>query len=567
MILQALYEYYRRKSADAENADMAVSGWQWKEIPFVLVLDAAGKLAAVDDCRKGKKRARPFLVPQEVKRTVGIASNLLWDKPSYIWGYDPQGKPERLQKQRDAFVACILHLPQEDAGVKAAIAYLSDAEAALAQAQARPEWQAIAESAPFIALRLDGDEGNRLICERPAVKDALQNKTAEDAPQGVCLVTGNAAPIARLHAPIKGVPGAQSSGAPLVSFNDDAFRSYGKEQGDNAPVSEAAADAYTKALNHLLGKDSRQKFQCGGTTVVFWARRQGEALESGLAALLGFGDKDDPDYRTNAIHALLDSPHKGGGAELSAEDNFYLLGLSPNAARLSVRFWLPTTAAGVQDNLREFFEQIRLVAGKTLYPTLRSLLSSLALLYRLENLPPLLEGAVLQSIFSGAPFPQTLLATALRRMRAERMLPHLRAALIKAYLIRNCKKKIAMSLDETNPEPAYHLGRLFAVLEKTQEEAQPGINATIRDRFYGAASIRPASVFPILAKLHMHHLREIENGGRSVNLEKMAAGIFSKVSGFASLLTLEEQGLFAIGYYHQRQALFTKAETSEKQAA
>lgn len=578
MILRALYEYYQRKSADPENADMAPAGWQWKEIPFVLVLDASGRLVTIDDYRdpsKGNSRARAFLVPQEVKRTVGVVSNMLWDKPSYIWGYDPEGKLERLRRQQQAFVEAILRLPQDDKGVQAALVWLSDPEEALAQAQAKPEWGDIAETASFIALRLDGDidenGGPRLICRRPAVHAVLPlqpEKTGTDAK--ICLITGERAPVARLHASIKNVPGAQTSGAAIVSFNQRSFCSYGKTQGDNAPVSEAAADAYTKALNYLLRKDSPQKIQCGGTTTVFWARKGGEPLEGILAEILGGQeDKDDPDKRANAVRSLLTSPHNGGGAQLGADNMFYVLGLSPNAARLSVRFWLPIKVAILKEKLGDWFNQIQLIGGKTEYPPLRSLLSSLALGYKLDNLSLLLEGKMLESIFKGTPFPQTMLVTALRRMRAEQDLPHLRAALIKAALIRNHNRKdITMSLDPHNPDAAYQLGRLFSALEKTQEEAMPGINTTIRERYFSGASMRPATVFPVLHRLHMHHLKKIENRGRSVNLEKQVSEIVGKLSStYPRMLNLEQQGAFAIGYYHQRQAFFTKAEKPEEQAA
>ncbi len=582
MILQALYEYYLRKSADPD-AKMGVTGWDWKEISFILVLNTEGRLVAIDDMRD-KKRAKSYLLPKEkIRPGSQIVPNILWDKPSYLWGYDPaSNKPERLQKQCESFVAAVRTLPQEDAGIKAVLLYFADAEAALAQAQQFFEsWQMIAETLPFIALRLDGDvdeyRRNVLICRRPAVIKAINAlQSSGEAQFGVCLVTGDYTLIERTHAKIKNINNPEPN---LVAFNADAFCSYGKEQGQNAPVSQSAADGYTKALNYLLNKDSNQKFRLGNTTTVFWARKPVwlEAEINELIAGAGEGREqliqelyqlDDPDKGTGAIKTLLNSPHQGGGARLDEENPFYILGLSPNAARLSVRFWLPTTADRVKDGLRQYFNEIALVAkDKPLHPRLKAALRTLALEGDIQkHLSPLLEGQMLQSIFSGARYPQTLLATALRRMAAERNLPHLRAALIKAYLIRNCNKEIPMSLNENHPDEAYHLGRLFAVLEKTQEEAMPGINATIRDRYFGAASTRPATVFSNLVKLHIHHLGKLENRGRAVNLERLVTDIVSRLSGYPSTLSLENQGLFSIGYYHQRQKLYEKADKSKEPA-
>jgi CRISPR-associated protein Csd1 len=383
-----------------------------------------------------------------------------------------------------------------------------------------------------------------------------------EANTGICLVTGQESIIARTHAKIKNINNPEPN---LVSFNEAAYCSYGKEQGENAPIGENAADAYTKALNHLLGKDSMQKIRLENTITVFWAQKKNvraEAMLSSIFARKG-NPKDNPDENSVVIKNLLKSPHKGG-APLPVDDRFYLLGLSPNAARLSVRFWLPTTATAIEEKLRAYFKQIHLEGGKLPYPPLRSLLSSLALEYKLENLSPILEGQVLQSIFSGADFPRTLLAVALARMRAEQNLPHLRAALIKAYLIRNGKKEITVSLDENCKDTPYLLGRLFSTLEKTQKDADTG--DTIKN-YFGAASMRPATVFPTLLKLHKHHLAKLgkEKIGLAVTREKLVIGIFGLLAAtsFPATFSMEEQGMFAIGYYHQRQTFYTKSEKPE----
>lgn len=571
MILQRLYEYYQRKAADPDSEDMAPAGWELKPIDFLLVLNTAGKLVAIDDCRLAAKpkRAMRFLLPQ-VNRTSGVAAGILWDKPAYIWGYDPDGHPERLERQRLAFRDAVTKLPQDDPGIAAALAYLSDPKSALAQAQAHQrEWAVIEETAPFLAFQLarDTEDGGKPkpICRRPAVAAAIDGAQPTDqSPTGICLVTGRRAAIPLVHSPIKGVPNAQTSGAALVSFNRPSFRSYGKSQGENAPIGAAAADGYVKALNHLLGKTSRQKIHCGTTTIVFWAQSpspDADALEQQTGDWLASqAEPDDPDRRTESIKALLSGPRKGARADLSGQDKFYVLGLSPNAARLSVRFWLPTTVASLQDTLRDWFDQIELTGGRRPYPPLRSLLSSLALQFKLDNLPPLLEGKVVESIFRGTPFPATLLPTALARMRAERHLPHLRAALIKAVLVRNFGKDLTMTLDPENPDRAYQLGRLFAAFEKTQEDI--GTGDTVKG-YFGAASMRPATIFRLLFKLHRHHLARLGKlrKGQAVNREKLILEITGRLDPrFPTALPLDQQGIFAVGYYHQRQAFFTKAD-------
>lgn len=172
----------------------------------------------------------------------------------------------------------------------------------------------------------------------------------------------------------------------------------------------------------------------------------------------------------------------------------------------------------------------------------------------------------MKAILAGTPYPQTLLAAAIRRCRAERDIPYPRAALIKAFLTRSARlsqhleKEVGMTLDTDNTNIGYRLGRLFSTLEKIQEEASPGLNATIRDRFYGSASGTPVTAFPHLMKLKNHHLAKLDNRGRAVNLEKLICEIMAGITDFPTHLSLQDQGRFAIGYYHQRQAFFTKSE-------
>ena len=569
MILQALYDYYQRKSTSPDSA-LAPAGFEYKEIPFILEVTTEGKLAQIEDTRTGdgkKKRAKSERVPQGVKKTSGVAANLLWDNAEYVLGIDTKGKPERVKEQQVAFAERIrqLNLAEQEEGIAAVLAFLENLDTEILQQQ--PQWEEIATTNPNLTFRLQGQL--HLVCQSRRVQAALMNAATDDDAKATCLLTGETAEIERLHPSIKGVWGAQSSGANIVSFNLDAFRSYGKNQSFNAPVSKEGAFAYTTALNHLLGKDSTQRMQVGDASTVFWAEKE-HALEDDFTALWGSSaDKDDPDRNTNAVKALYKSVREyGRNPALGEETRFFILGLAPNAARISIRFWHVGTVREVSQRIVDHFEYLRIERSErdAEFLPLWLLLRSTALLGKTENVPPNLAGDVIRCILEGLPYPQTLLASAVRRIRAEQEVTYPRAALLKAYLNRlNPTENLAVSLDLENPNTGYRLGRLFAVLEKIQEEAQPGINATIRDRYYGAASATPVTGFSTLLKLKNHHLSKLDNKGRVSNFEKLLGEIMGGIEDFPAHLPLADQGRFAIGYYHQRQDFFKKREPKDTQ--
>ena len=568
MILQALYDYYQRKAQDPESA-LAPAGFENKELPFILELRADGSLNQIDDTRSGegkKRRAKSFLVPQGVKKTSGVAANLLWDNAEYVLGIDTKGKPERVKEQQAAFLAKIqaLNLVEKDKGIVAVIEFLTHLDhAVLAQ---NPLWEEIEKTNPNLSFRLQGEIA--LVCQSRAVQNALANGESDETAQSTCLITGETAEIERLHPAIKGVWGAQTAGANIISFNLAAFASYGKSQSFNAPVSKEAAFAYTTALNHLLGKDSKQRMQVGDASTVFWASKD-DALEDNFAAIWGAGEavKDDPDRNTPAVKALFEAVEKHGRTPALGEETlFYILGLAPNAARISIRFWQVATVREVSLRIVEHFKLLEIDRSERdpEFLPLWVLLRSIALLGKTENVPSNLAGEVMRSILEGRPYPETLLSSALRRIRAEQQVNYPRAALIKAYLNRlHSTENLTVSLDKENAHPSYHLGRLFASLEKIQEEANPGLNATIRDRYYGAAAATPVTVFSTLLKLKNHHLSKMDNQGRVNNLEKLLGEIMSHIDDFPSHLSLKDQGRFAIGYYHQRQDFFKKREKTD----
>ena len=558
MILQALKGYYDRKFADPDSG-IAPEGWEWKEIPFIMVLDNDGALIQIEDTREGaKKRGKRFLVPQGVKRAAGIAANLLWDSVNYVFGIDEK----RGAEQKKAFISRIENELPESPKKQSILRFLTQPDTA--NLEKNTYWNEICETKAVVSFRFDGEF--KLYCQTAEIQKALdlQSETLD----GFCLVTGEQDAISRTHTAIKGVWGAQSSGANIVSFQvKSGYDSYGKTQGYNAPVGNKAMFAYTTALNTMLDKNSTQRMQIGDASTVFWSKNKTQ-FEEDFARFFD-EPKDDPDGGTIRIKKLFESPNNGGYTEDSGDEQFYILGLSPNAGRISVRFWRQGTVSEFAKNIRRHFEDIEIVKpkGEPYYYSLWRLLVNTAVQDKSENIPPNIAGDFMRSILDGTPYPATLLQAVLRRIKSDteyRVKP-VRAALIKAYLNRylracenyNEKEVLDVSLDTNQPSTGYQLGRLFAVLEKIQEEANPGINATIRERYYGAACASPVTVFPTLMRLKNHHIAKIEYKGRVTNLERLIGEIVGHLSDFPGNLPLLEQGRFAVGYYHQRQDLFT----------
>ncbi len=573
MILHALQDYYERK-ADEPDSDIAPFGWERKEIPFIVVLGEDGELVGIEDMREGEgrnRKAKSFLVPQGVKKTSGVAANLLWDVAGYVFGLDLKSNPERASQQKEAFLERLANELGSIPVVQLVIDFLQNVSHE--ELERQDCWAEIAKINPNLSFRLHGTSS--LICRHPEIVDKLSTyqTLTDDGLLGICLVTGKSAEIKTLHTAIKGVYGAQTMGANIVSFNLDAFRSYGKSQGKNAPIGSEAEFAYTTALNTLLRRESKQRLLIGDATTVFWSKEQ-TTFESDFTAFFEEPPKSNPDLGIQKIRALFESVHTGAYLESEGTIPFYILGLSPNASRISIRFWQEGTVSDFALRIKQYFDDFSITkpAYEPEYYSIWRVLVNIATQDKSENIPPNLAGDFMRSIFAGTPYPATLLQAALRRIKSdtEHRVKPVRAALIKAYLNRYYRvhpnqnfKEVEMELDTKQPSIGYHLGRLFAALEKIQEEANPGINATIRERFYGAACATPVTVFPNLLRLKNHHLAKMENKGRVVNLERLLGEIIGKFDDFPAHLNLHEQGHFAIGYYHQRQAFFTKKEDSE----
>jgi CRISPR-associated protein Csd1 len=581
MILQALTEYYHRK-----QDQLAPIGFEEKEIPFLIIIDREGRFVQLADTRDrgeaDKLRAQMFVVPQGKGRSGGKSYETaypLWDHFGYVMGQPKVDKPHAAPSEKDALMAsrqheAFVHKVQQihdeipgDQGVSAVLKFLSSGSAK-EKVKSSSEWQEV--------LRIKGcnlsfklaDE-SYLVCQSQAFQQWVADNLEGDAKMGICLVTGKWRPIARLHSVIKGVWGAQVAGASIVSFNFDAFESRNKNQGENSPVSEQVVFEYSTALNYLLRTDCPSRFQMGETSVVCWSQRQSD-LETTVPLLFSGAPKDDPDRGAKAVKALFDSLQSGAYIGPDGPQRFYILGLAPNASRIAVRFWHTGTVAEFSERLGQWFNDVQIVKyGEREYPSVKTLLRSTALLGEDKNLPPHLVGETVRAILSGLPLPAGALQGVVKRIKAEKGgVTFHRAALIKASLNRQARynkqpeKELSVAHNPSEKRIGYLLGSLFAVLEKLQHDANPGLNATIRDRYYSSASCTPRSVFGTLMRLHTHHLKKLENPSWRNAAQRRISDIMADIGEFPSHLNLEDQGLFAIGYYHQRQALYTKNEST-----
>lgn len=571
MILQALTGLFEDL---VQQGKLSKPGWSPAKISYALCLDSAGALTYVvpllSEKTLGKKTVlSPSLMelPSPVTRTVGVLPNFLWDNASYLLGVDEKGKPER---SRSCFQACAqLHHRLLDEvpspAAKALLAFFDSwqPEAAKNCAALADCWQDLMKGANLI-FRVDGAFAQ----DDPLIRGAWDSHYANSSGEMTqCLVTGRQDTAEPVHPAIKGVAGAQSSGAALVSFNAPAFCSYGKEQSLNAPVGKYAAFAYTAALNYLLS-DRENVHRIGDTTVVCWA----EGAEPQYGAFFGlsiFGGDAPDSLSSNDLHAALNSLAQGLPCEelkLDPGRPFYILGLAPNAARLSVRFFYRDSFGALMWNVNEHHKRMEIVGKSYPITPLWALLRETVNLNTTDKSPsPVLAGAVARAIFSGTNYPASLLEAVMLRIRAEREITPGRAAILKAYYSKNtntqCPKEVlSVGLNENSTNIPYTLGRLFAVYEAVQEKANPGINATIKDKYFNSAAATPAMIFPILDNLCQKHLRKLDTGIR-ISFDRQI-GQLKAVLGESNpvRLSLPEQGSFYLGYYHQKQFRYTKKE-------
>lgn len=570
MILQALTRYYETL---ADQGKIARPGWAKSRVSYALCLNMDGELVQVipllEETGGKKPQPRQFDLPAPVKRTVGIDSNFLWDNSSYLLGVDAKSKPDR---SRQCFIACKErhHVILDGVNSTAAAAILRFFDTwNPSNARTHPALQNDFEGMTAggnLMFRIDGAFPH----EDEAIRHAWQayyDKAEGDTQQ--CLVTGHEDQIAVVHPSIKGVDGAQSSGAAIVSFNAPAFCSYGQEQSFNAPVGRYAAFAYTAALNHLLA-DRENVQKIGDTTVVCWAENAEPQYQAFTFAAL-FGQKqdrlDENDLR-DTVRRLANGMQVPEH-DLDPDRTFYILGLAPNAARLSVRFFFRDSFGHLMKNVNEHHERMEIVrpsydkyATIPLWAMLRETVNQNS---RDKSPSPIMAGAVARAIFTGGLYPAMLLEQTMMRIRAERDINRGKAAIIKAYYLRNsnpdCPKEVlTVALNEASTNPAYTLGRLFSVYEAVQSDANPGINSTIKDKYFNSAASTPATIFPLLDNLCQKHLRKLSTG-RRIWYEKQIMTLTTVLGDeYPTRMNLPQQGSFNLGYYHQTQKRYEKKE-------
>ena len=560
MILKALYDYYNR----CDN--LPAKGLEEKEIGFLIVLSSEGQFLRFEDCRTGKDHARTYLVKKHVGRSSAAVANYLYDNSAYVLGYSDKSTGKE-QLYFDTFKAQIEDIAEafpdnnEILAVKAF--YNNSREEVIQTVSQDPLWEDIKKNLSkkysTFSFRIEGDL--RIVAEK---KEILQLEEKDSSDATFCLVSGEyGVPVDTTTATM--IPGSQAT-AKLVAFQvNSGYDSYGKSKCGNAPISENAEFAYTTALNSMLQKGSRNKFMLGSRTFVFWASNNNEAsieAEDSLFDFLGFSEEanDDPNAKITKVRRVFESIYSGT-MKTGLDDKFYILGLAPNSARIAVVYWSETTLKDFAEKILCHFNDMEIHdtrKDKKPYMGVREIISSVTLGGKMSDATSNLPEAVVKSIFQGLPYPQTLYSACIRRIRAEQKLTITRAAIIKAYLNRqsNNNKKIDIMLDKDNNNQGYLCGRLFAVLDKIQEDANN--ISSIRERYMNAASATPSAVFATILNLSVHHSEKL-NEGRKVYFEKLKQEIIEKMSadGFPTHLDLQDQGRFFVGYYHQRQDFFT----------
>lgn len=572
MIIQALNEYYERLIGNPQE-DIPLRGFSRRGVSFVLIIAKDGTLVDINDIRDERKKAKQMIMPAAVIRTrnANQKPNFLCDSAKFVLGYDMKDIKSGVEAH-DNF--CKLHKEIgdsiQDEGMQAVLKFLTKWKPEHFKSSPCHKYQEDMVTAN-ITFKLES-QPREYIHDRLAVKNAWLKHYFGGSTKYVamCLVTGKKEQIAQLHDGIKGVANPTHPVGAIVSFNQDSFCSYNKEQSFNAPVSKEAMFNYTTTLNHLLRKESRQKIQIGDATTVFWAEGQTPAV----GFLKDILDPRDTAVNMSSLRLFLEAVRNGKKPELAGTEDlkFYILGLAPNAKRLSVRFWYVSTVGEISKKIGQHFCDLRIQREfedkQQEYPGIWQLLHVTAVQGKTENISPILAGAVARSILTGVEYPRALLTATLERIRAEQNVGYYRAALIKAYLVRHSRikqnkiKEVGMALDKEQRDVGYLLGRLFAVLEKAQKDAIPGANTTIKDRFYGSASATPSVVFPQLMRLAQHHIQKSGYGGF---IEKAIEGVMVDIKAFPAHLSLEEQGMFAIGYYHQKPEMYKKTEKKEEE--
>lgn len=608
MILQALTRYYEILRED-DKSDIAPPGYSSTGISFGLNISDKGELLDViplfDQVQRGNKieeKPKRMIVPEQVKKTSGIVSNFMCENSVYMLGISDNERPDYAARRFEEFRRFhqgLLSTANSQAA-KAVVAFLEnyDYKKGKKHPKIAPHLEALLRGGNLVFMFK-----GKFAHEDAAIQKAWEaHKAGRHVVLGQCLVTGEVAPIARLHPSLKGIRGASAFGGSLVSFNDPAYESYNKSQGLNSPVSEKTASAYTTALNYLLSSaNENRKFYIGDTTVVYWAESRNKEYAH---AFLGLCEPEivelemptqaevKPTRNKKAEKRLKKVAEKVRRVQaldvkkllegLNENPRFYVLGLAPNAARLSVRFFHSDPFDKVVEKIMKHYQDMEMVKefdDQPTYLTIRQIVDeTISKKASDPEASPLMAGAVFRAILENAPYPAALYNAIINRMRADiddpqrriHKITYARAAIIKAYLTRKYRYQsqhpiqevLAVSLNEESTHPAYVLGRLFAVLEKVQQEAVGDVNASIKDRYFTSACAAPASVFPILLRLSQHHIAKVGAYYHDKRIETILNKLDVEKNPIPRHLSLDDQGVFVLGYYHERKDLWTSKKKS-----
>lgn len=583
MILQTLTEYYERKSNEADSS-IPEFGWEFKEISFVLVLNENGILLNIEDFREieGKEsRGKMFKVPiAEIRTGKNYKANTLWDNPSYIFGLGKSGKEKRIN-----FLEKNKRLFNEIRSVAPIIKFLEDLD--LEKIVHFDNWNEIekSEKIPYISFKISNREG--LVFEYPEVKEAINSEYVDrfsTSPEGICLVTGKRTRIKELHKEIKGVVGASTSGAKLVSYNWDSARSFQSDESEaliktlNCSVGIKAEFAYTTALNTLLSKDSKQKFSFSDSmTIIFWSQKPTE-VEKYFSGIFDYQEDDNPDRETEKVRRTFTSVYTSKKADYESSLKFYLLGLGSSNSRIIIRLWQVSTVEEINKIVLQYFEDFSIATDKSKqkFYSINEVVRNISWINKQKNKEEIdanLLTALLMSVFNRTKYPETLIQATMRRILNDgngTRVNSVRAATLRAYLNSYYRlyqgqkvMEIGLKLDENRQSIGYELGRLFAALEYVQKKASPELNSTITEKFYSSACSTPVYVFPTLLRLKSYHMAKIEEQNTKIYLDNVIGAIMDKVHAFPNRLDINEQGMFSIGYYHQRTFFYMPNESKK----
>lgn len=581
MILKALCDYYHRCE------DLPRKGLAFKEIGFLIVIDKEGNFKKFEDRRIDSQHAHSFLVMKSVGRSSAPVANYLYDNCAYVLGYSDKNSAEKYYNTFKKKITDIYNSVQTNCDINAVFKfYQQDIKTIHSKIQQDPLWADIKRNLnkkySVFSFLIEGD--TKIIAEKKELHNLLNINNTNNRLEKVCLVSGNKGEIVETTTATM-VPGSQAT-AKLVSFQvKSGYDSYGKEKGHNAPISEFAEFAYTTALNHLLRTNSRNKFFIGNRTFIFWASNNNEAgrmVEDGIFSMFGFQENnDDPNKKIEQVRKVFEAIYKGN-LKTSLDDRFYILGLAPNSARIAVTYWAEILLKDFAELINRHFLDMEIVDGRKEqkpYSGLRSILSAVTLDGKVSEVTPNLPEAVVKSIFQGLSYPQPLFASCMRRIRAgldnkkwddayKKGWVTTRAAIIKAYLnrLKNKEQKIDIMLDKENRNQGYLCGRLFAVLERIQEisNRENDYFTNLRSNYMNSASTAPSTVLPTILNLSVHHSDKLDRKDM-ILFEREKQEIINKLKGFPNHLSMDDQGRFFIGYYHQRQDFFIKSEENNNE--